>query len=64
MATTEKSRAREWWKAIYRKMRIAKREIIKADIDLAMYGNSVVFVDEQGEAKHIPWENMKWQPLN
>lgn len=58
MVTTEKSRAREWWKAIYRNMRIARRETLKANNDLAIYGNSVVFVNNDGEVKHIPWEKM------
>ena len=59
MVTTKKSRAREWWKAIYRKLRIAKRETRKANIDLVAYGTGIVFVDKDGEAKHIPLGKMK-----
>ena len=60
MATTKKSRSREWWKAIYRMMRIARRETIKASNDLVVYGTGIVHVDKKGEIKHIPLKDFKW----
>ena len=49
-----KMTAREHWKKIYRALRIARRESMKAAHDLMIFGTGIVRVDSQGNAKHVP----------
>ena len=44
---------REW-----QEMKFVEREILKAENDIAIYGNGAVFVNNEGEVKHIPLEKM------
>lgn len=46
--------ARKIWKVRWRLIRIARRETRKAWKDLVLFGTSAVFVNEHGEARHIP----------
>jgi hypothetical protein len=47
---------RQQWKKIYRLIRIAKRESLKAMMDTMLYGTGMVRVNkETGEAQHIPF---------
>jgi hypothetical protein len=48
------------WKIVYRKLRIARREAIKAAADMMMYGTGAVMVpNDGGEVKHIPISDIK-----
>ena len=49
-----KPTAKKAWKTIYRLLRIAKREGQKAATDTMIYGSGFVFIEEDGEAHHIP----------
>lgn len=49
---------KETWKAFYRKLRIARRESLKATIDVVCYGTGVVFIPNNGDdPQHIPVED-------
>lgn len=51
----------QWrWKAIYRLLRIASRESMKAATDCMLYGTGLTHVDgKTGETRHIPWSEFR-----
>lgn len=55
------SKARQAWKRLWRLARIAKREHQKSMVDVAAYGNSMIFIDASGEAKHVPINEWSWE---
>ena len=42
------------WKTFYRQLRIARREVQKAALDLLVFGTGAIFMGNNGIAKHIP----------
>ena len=45
--------ARQWWKLSYRKLRIARREALKAADDMMLFGTGVVYISQDGFVNHI-----------
>lgn len=45
---------RREWKHWYRLLRIARRESQKAEFDMLLYGQSAVFISDNGEVSHVP----------
>ena len=41
------------WKQIHRALRVARREALKASMDVVVFGVGAVFVDENGVAKRV-----------
>jgi hypothetical protein len=52
------SPARAWWYAVYRGMRIVRRECVKAARDVLLFGTGVVETGEsiQDYIRHVPVE--------
>lgn len=50
--------AQRAWKIYYRLQRIAIRECYKASTDMILYGNGYVRINPNGEAEHIPIEQV------
>ena len=46
--------ARQQWNIWYRKARVLRREQRKAEMDLVLYGNSMLCVPNQGDPYHVP----------
>lgn len=54
--------ARKAWKVYYRKVRVVRRETLKATIDTVLYGTGVVLIpSDGGDPKHIPIAEFKFE---
>lgn len=47
--------ARDWWREAYRRVRIARREAIKAAQDCMIFGTGVVRIGSDGTPRHVPF---------
>ena len=51
--------AREYWRVVYRMIRIARRETLKAAMDTMIYGTGAVYIPANGDdPRHVPWPEM------
>ena len=52
--------AREAWKIYYRMIRVARREALKATMDMVFYGTGAVMIPgNSDDPKHIPFADLR-----
>lgn len=57
--------ARAWWKAIYRLIRIHRRESAKMMDDVMCFGSGFLYVDSRtGETRHLPLGSTRPQTVS
>lgn len=60
MKLKNSSPARRWWKRVWRRIRVCRREGNKAIVDTMIYGTGAVFVPKDGsDPHHIPVDELK-----
>ena len=53
--TPSSAAARQWWKIVYRRMRVSRRESLKAMRDVMTYGTGAVMIPSDGSPPyHVP----------
>jgi hypothetical protein len=45
---------REQWHRVYRSLRVARRELAKAELDGMVYGSGFVRIPIDGDVQHVP----------
>ena len=51
--------ARQQWKKTWRTIRVIKRETLKAQTDLLLYGTCVIATIPDGDPRHIPLQEIQ-----
>lgn len=61
MSKKQISPARRIWKVFYRRLRIIRRESLKATVDMMIFGNGAVEIgpDIPDGIRHVPIESMR-----